>query len=235
MLRTGRSRSVALHTASRRRSYGSIPHGSSPHRSRLPRLYPTAFSGARAPACSRLEACVHPKPATSRRPGPGAKSSPRSGTGVSPVCCYSVEPPCRNSRARRPCHYKGRAPFWLRLKPHCVLALNSVSRQSASVSWTSAYVRLRRDEVGQAQRNPAFAPTKKFRMLCPLRAPESAVAAFALPAHSKMVRSKLMLAAAAGPARKGIAGFQNPENGMATGQTILPRFPAETISSCLRD
>jgi len=48
MLRTGRSRSVALHPASWRRSYGSIPHGPSPHRSRLSRLYPLAFSGTRA-------------------------------------------------------------------------------------------------------------------------------------------------------------------------------------------
>src|SRR5208283_2270920 len=48
VLRTGRSRSVALHPALLRRSYGSIPHGSSPHRSGLPPLYPTALSGARA-------------------------------------------------------------------------------------------------------------------------------------------------------------------------------------------
>ena len=49
VLRTGRSRSVALHPALLRRSYGSIPHGSSPHRSGLPPLYPTALSGARTP------------------------------------------------------------------------------------------------------------------------------------------------------------------------------------------
>jgi hypothetical protein len=48
VLRTGRSRSVALHPALLRRSYGSIPHGSSPHRSGLPPLYPIALSGARA-------------------------------------------------------------------------------------------------------------------------------------------------------------------------------------------
>ena len=46
VLRTGRSRSVALHPALLRRSYGSIPHDSSPHRSGLPPLLPLAFSGA---------------------------------------------------------------------------------------------------------------------------------------------------------------------------------------------
>ena len=54
VLRTGRSRSVALHPALLRCSYGSIPHSSSPHRSGLSPLYPTALSGARAPTCSRL-------------------------------------------------------------------------------------------------------------------------------------------------------------------------------------
>ena len=48
VLRTGRSRSVALHPASRRRSYGSIPHGSSPRRSGLPPLHAPTFSGALA-------------------------------------------------------------------------------------------------------------------------------------------------------------------------------------------
>jgi hypothetical protein len=48
VLRTGRSRSVALHPASLRRSYGSIPHDSSPHRSGLPPLHLPAFSGALA-------------------------------------------------------------------------------------------------------------------------------------------------------------------------------------------
>jgi hypothetical protein len=47
MLRTGRSRSVAPHPALLRRSYGSIPHDSSPHGSGLPPLYLPAFSGAR--------------------------------------------------------------------------------------------------------------------------------------------------------------------------------------------
>jgi hypothetical protein len=50
VLRTGRSRSVALHPALLRCSYGSIPHSSSPHRSGLSPLYPTALSGARAHA-----------------------------------------------------------------------------------------------------------------------------------------------------------------------------------------
>ena len=48
VLRTGRSLPVALHPALLRRSYGSIPHGSSPHRNGLPPFYPLAFSGARA-------------------------------------------------------------------------------------------------------------------------------------------------------------------------------------------
>jgi len=49
VFRTGRSRSVALHPVSPRRSYGSIPHGFFlPHRSGLPPPYPLAFSGARA-------------------------------------------------------------------------------------------------------------------------------------------------------------------------------------------
>jgi hypothetical protein len=57
MLRTGRSRSVALHPALLRRSYGSIPHDSSPHRSGLLPLCPLSLSGALAPvfqpACSQ--------------------------------------------------------------------------------------------------------------------------------------------------------------------------------------
>jgi hypothetical protein len=48
LLRTGRSRSVALHPALLRRSYGSIPHDSSPHRSGLSPLHLPAFSGALA-------------------------------------------------------------------------------------------------------------------------------------------------------------------------------------------
>src|SRR6266699_3567386 len=47
-LRTGRSRSVALHPVFPRRSYGSIPHDSSPHRSGLSPLQPNVISGARA-------------------------------------------------------------------------------------------------------------------------------------------------------------------------------------------
>ncbi len=61
VLRTGRSRSGALHPALRRRSSSSIPHGSSPHRSGLPPLRLPAFSGARA----RLA------PAAARRPREG--------------------------------------------------------------------------------------------------------------------------------------------------------------------
>ena len=55
-LRTGRSRSVALHPVLPRRSYGSILLGSSPLRSGLPPLYPLAFSGARAQASGLLSA-----------------------------------------------------------------------------------------------------------------------------------------------------------------------------------
>jgi hypothetical protein len=47
LLRTGPSRSVAPHPALLRRSYGSIPHDSSPHRNGLAPFYPVAFSGAR--------------------------------------------------------------------------------------------------------------------------------------------------------------------------------------------
>src|SRR5260370_42098533 len=48
VLRTGRSRCVALHPGLLRRSYASIPHGSSPHRGGLSPPYPLALSGARA-------------------------------------------------------------------------------------------------------------------------------------------------------------------------------------------
>ena len=47
-LRTGCSRPVALHLVFPRRSYGSIPHDSSPHRSGLAPLRPSTISGARA-------------------------------------------------------------------------------------------------------------------------------------------------------------------------------------------
>ena len=53
VLRTGRSRSVALHPALLRRSYGSIPHDSSPHRGGLSPPYPLALSGALAADGSR--------------------------------------------------------------------------------------------------------------------------------------------------------------------------------------
>jgi len=46
LLRTGRSLPVALHAALLGRSYRSIPHDSSPHRSGLPPLCLPAFSGA---------------------------------------------------------------------------------------------------------------------------------------------------------------------------------------------
>jgi hypothetical protein len=52
VLRTGRSRSGALHPALRRGSSGSIPHGSSPHRGGLAPPYSPALSGARARASS---------------------------------------------------------------------------------------------------------------------------------------------------------------------------------------
>src|SRR5260370_23605862 len=48
VLRTGRSRCVALPPGLLRRSYASIPHGSSPHRGGLSPPYPLALSGARA-------------------------------------------------------------------------------------------------------------------------------------------------------------------------------------------
>src|SRR5437867_2388634 len=54
-LRTGRSRSVALHPVFPRRSYGSIPHDSSPHKSGLSPLRPSTLSGARARPSSGAE------------------------------------------------------------------------------------------------------------------------------------------------------------------------------------
>src|SRR5260370_1531746 len=48
VLRTGRSRCVALHPGLLRRSYASIPHGASPRRGGLSPPYPLALSGARA-------------------------------------------------------------------------------------------------------------------------------------------------------------------------------------------
>src|SRR6266849_1351368 len=65
VLRTGRSRCVALHPGLLRRSYVSIPHGSSPHRGGLSPPYPLALSGARArpsrsyPSASRRIARTH--------------------------------------------------------------------------------------------------------------------------------------------------------------------------------
>ena len=63
VLRTDRSRSVALHVALLGRSYGSIPHDSSPHRSGLAPLRLPAFSGA-------LEGRI-----LAARVGPGAAGS----------------------------------------------------------------------------------------------------------------------------------------------------------------
>jgi hypothetical protein len=65
VLRTGRSRSVALHPALLRRSYGSIPHDSSPHRSGLSPLYPSAFSGA----LGRVTPCAPQSHNQNRRAG----------------------------------------------------------------------------------------------------------------------------------------------------------------------
>ena len=53
LLRTGLSRPVALHPVLPRRSYGSIPHDSSPHRSGLAPLQPNTISGARRAALLR--------------------------------------------------------------------------------------------------------------------------------------------------------------------------------------
>jgi hypothetical protein len=57
-LRTGRSRSVAPHPASLQRSYGSIPHGSSPQGNGLSPFYPYALSGALAAGGDRGTAWV---------------------------------------------------------------------------------------------------------------------------------------------------------------------------------
>jgi hypothetical protein len=75
MLRTGRSRSVAPHPALLRRSYGSIPHDSSPHGSGLPPLYLPAFSGARVRP-SRAQKCPN---------GGGVRSCPHAGE-YGPCC-----------------------------------------------------------------------------------------------------------------------------------------------------
>ena len=64
VLRTGRSRCVALHPVLPRRSDASIPHGSSPHGSGLPPLRLPAFSGARRDGALRC-----PRPQSSGRNG----------------------------------------------------------------------------------------------------------------------------------------------------------------------
>ncbi len=54
LLRTGPSRPVAPHPVFPQRSYGSIPHASSTHRSGLPPLQPSTISGARARPSGRF-------------------------------------------------------------------------------------------------------------------------------------------------------------------------------------
>ncbi len=61
MLRTGRSRSVTPHPASRRRSYGSIPHDSSPRRSGLAPLCLAAVSGALGQRCPHRATSAQPR------------------------------------------------------------------------------------------------------------------------------------------------------------------------------
>ena len=57
LLRTGRSPSVALHPGLPRRSYGRLPHGSSPQGSGLSPLRLRTISGARARLASGAAAC----------------------------------------------------------------------------------------------------------------------------------------------------------------------------------
>jgi hypothetical protein len=101
VLRTGRSRSVALHPALLRRSYGSIPHGSSPHRSGLPPLYPLALSGALARATGPS------RPATRRTEWGGAPGQIR--VEVSSVLRLFRSASRRPERATCPFH-----PFYTR-------------------------------------------------------------------------------------------------------------------------
>ena len=65
-LRTGRSRSIALHLALPRRSYGSIPYGAPPRGSGLPPLQPSAFSGALGRASSPAGSGGFQPPVTGR-------------------------------------------------------------------------------------------------------------------------------------------------------------------------
>jgi hypothetical protein len=60
---------------------------------------------------------------------------------------------------------------------------------------------------GQAQRDPAFARTKIFRITNVSRPPESAVAAPALPAQSKFIHPKLPLAELFAAVEPGSAGW----------------------------
>src|SRR6266536_101097 len=94
-LRTGRFRSVALHPVFPRRSYGSIPHDSSPHRSGLAPLRPSTISGARARTLVRRDARWRRR--LSNIAGPtlgccrscGINPAPRSGAGRA-VCVAST-------------------------------------------------------------------------------------------------------------------------------------------------
>ena len=79
LFRTGHSRPVALHPVFPRRSYGSIPHGSLPHRNGLPPFCYPAFSGALVTA--RRAAASTPN-RTKRTWQQHAYSSPQAAFGV---------------------------------------------------------------------------------------------------------------------------------------------------------
>ena len=108
LLRTGRSRSVALHPASRRRSYGSIPHDSSPQGNGLAPFGLRAFSGALERLALRAVApraaghpCPFVSPALRGRSArsastPSAPEMARRPNGASPFPCgeesWGIEP-----------------------------------------------------------------------------------------------------------------------------------------------
>jgi len=93
-LRTGRSRSVALHLGLLRRSYGSIPHDSSPQGSGLAPLWPSALSGARVRnGSSALDIEGFKDPAADASGGRFEKRNWRSAlqdAGARPVCSLTV-------------------------------------------------------------------------------------------------------------------------------------------------
>ena len=89
VLRTGRSRSVALHPVLPRRSYGSIPHGSSPHRSGLPPLCLPAFSGARARASRPQQPRTCEGATNFQRPGSDAAAA----AGTAALRCMRLRRP----------------------------------------------------------------------------------------------------------------------------------------------